>query len=476
MKTQNDEQLVHQAQAGNTDAFGALIQRHFGLVFTVALARLANREAAEDLAQEVFLQLFLRIQTLRSGAQFPNWAARATRNLATDWHRRSQTRSRLITLISETEEMATPEKGAPERITDTETHQALTRALNDLTPDQREVLLLHCVNGLTKRDIAIRLGVHPTTVGRQIDQSLTQLREIMTTLTENPPATLLPTTNALQRTLTLSATTLALSSTTRAAILSSPPIVEATKAIGAATTSLGTGTLKSIAAKAAGGIMMGKSTITVVGVMFAVIAGGMYLQHDQKPKPDPIAGVSIEIRELQIKAGSSASRIFRAKGSFLTKRKSDDRITTDGVYTVDVEQGNKPLKGTLKDTEKSVDLSLAVPPDITTEPITIRLERKLPYIQSTNQNSDELAGFEFQIQQDLGFSFKQYNITSNLLMKSKSDGKITTTPGPHVLVEQGQNATFDIKGKDGAGPDIHQDVAIAPNPPSLSITMHMELK
>src|SRR5687768_12083879 len=88
-----DDVLVKLAKDGDPEAFGKLVERHFGLVFTIALARLRNREAAEDLSQEIFLQLYLRIGSLRDARQFPNWAAQATRNLATDWVRRNQTQS-----------------------------------------------------------------------------------------------------------------------------------------------------------------------------------------------------------------------------------------------------------------------------------------------------------------------------------------------------------------------------------------------
>jgi RNA polymerase sigma-70 factor, ECF subfamily len=86
-----DLELVSQARHGDTTAFGELIERHQGVVFAVALSHLRQREAAEDLAQDVFLRAWLHLEVLRDGARFGAWVARLARNLALDWVRAGQT-------------------------------------------------------------------------------------------------------------------------------------------------------------------------------------------------------------------------------------------------------------------------------------------------------------------------------------------------------------------------------------------------
>ena len=55
-----DKELVLRARTNDISAFEALVRRYFGMVFSVAYARLKDREAAEDLTQEVFLRAYLQ--------------------------------------------------------------------------------------------------------------------------------------------------------------------------------------------------------------------------------------------------------------------------------------------------------------------------------------------------------------------------------------------------------------------------------
>lgn len=58
--------LVKAAMAGNTDAFERLVQLRFSLVYAIAYAQLADRQIAEDLAQEVFLRVYLMAKAYNS--------------------------------------------------------------------------------------------------------------------------------------------------------------------------------------------------------------------------------------------------------------------------------------------------------------------------------------------------------------------------------------------------------------------------
>src|SRR5687768_3596643 len=84
---ESEEGWVRSAQAGDAEAFAGLVRRYFGSVYAVAYGILANREAAEDLAQEVFLRVFLNLKSLRDARTFGPWVLRAARNLAFDWRK-----------------------------------------------------------------------------------------------------------------------------------------------------------------------------------------------------------------------------------------------------------------------------------------------------------------------------------------------------------------------------------------------------
>ena len=142
-----DAHLVRAARGGDREAFGQLIERHFGLVHTIAFARLGEREAAEDLAQEVFLRAFLCLDQLRETERFVSWLAQITRNLAINWIRSRRRSSRLVRMV--------PLEGMPGHVADTRVQgvveamasqdesRALQEAILHLPPDLREVVMLH---------------------------------------------------------------------------------------------------------------------------------------------------------------------------------------------------------------------------------------------------------------------------------------------------------------------------------------------
>jgi RNA polymerase sigma-70 factor (ECF subfamily) len=75
-----DADLVRGARGGGVAAFEALTARHFPMVYALAYARLGAREAAEDLAQEVFLLAILHLGALADPARFAAWLGRIARN------------------------------------------------------------------------------------------------------------------------------------------------------------------------------------------------------------------------------------------------------------------------------------------------------------------------------------------------------------------------------------------------------------
>jgi len=272
----NDAELTVRAKAGDLQAFEQLVERHFGLVWTIALARLRNRETAEDLTQEVFLQLYLRIGSLRQGARFAPWAAQAARNLATDWERRAQTRSRLVTLVSTAEEMRSPAPGARDVLSRSESEQRLWKALDALNPDDREHVLLLYVNGMTKREIAERTGVHPSNVGRRIDKALEEIRAAMSAMPTSLPPSLVASSHSLARSARLIGAVAALSAAEKAALAASP-LMRSTAAafVYSSSTPSVTGLAHTLAAKAAGGSLMVKAGACVV--LVAAVAAGVSL-------------------------------------------------------------------------------------------------------------------------------------------------------------------------------------------------------
>ncbi|MCA8938552.1 MAG: sigma-70 family RNA polymerase sigma factor, partial [Planctomycetes bacterium] len=76
----NHHELIKRAQSGDVDAFAELVEAHQGLVFNVVMRSLNNRETAQDITQEVFIQVWKTIANFDDRAKFSTWLYRIAMN------------------------------------------------------------------------------------------------------------------------------------------------------------------------------------------------------------------------------------------------------------------------------------------------------------------------------------------------------------------------------------------------------------
>jgi RNA polymerase sigma-70 factor, ECF subfamily len=165
--------LLRRALAGERAAFGALVRTHQRMVFSLALRMLADRQAAEDLAQEVFLQLYRSLSALSSEAHLAFWLRKVTVHRSIDRLRREP---RLET--APLEEAQLPAGEAPAR--DPILERRLQSLVAQLPPAARAVVLLRYQEDLDPADIARTLRMPVNTVKSHLKRSLAELRERMT--------------------------------------------------------------------------------------------------------------------------------------------------------------------------------------------------------------------------------------------------------------------------------------------------------
>jgi RNA polymerase sigma-70 factor (ECF subfamily) len=157
------------ALAGDSAAFAVLVQRHQRRVFSLALRMLSDRHKAEDLAQEVFLQLYRSLASVQSDAHLTFWLRKVTVNRAIDRLRR-EPRYETVSL-EETVNLAS-EAGDGDPL--------LQRRLRELVallpPAPRAVVLLRFQEDLDPTDIARTLNMSINTVKSHLKRSLATLR------------------------------------------------------------------------------------------------------------------------------------------------------------------------------------------------------------------------------------------------------------------------------------------------------------
>lgn len=178
----SDAELVGRARAGDREAFEHLVRRHLSGAVAVALAILGDPADAQDIAQDGFVTALERLDELSRGDAFKGWLLRIVRNRALD-RKRSVTRFPKV-------DIAVVDPGAPDDLPDREAARSelrdrLARALQTLPEREREVLLLHDLEGWKHREIGERMGMLEGTVRHVLFRARRMMRERLGSLEEN---------------------------------------------------------------------------------------------------------------------------------------------------------------------------------------------------------------------------------------------------------------------------------------------------
>src|ERR1035437_5840301 len=91
----SDDQLIRDTLSGRKEAFGELVRKHQGMVMDLALRMLRNREEAEDVIQQAFVEAYRHLADFRYGAQFSTWLYAIALNRSRN-HLRSRQNRRLV--------------------------------------------------------------------------------------------------------------------------------------------------------------------------------------------------------------------------------------------------------------------------------------------------------------------------------------------------------------------------------------------
>jgi RNA polymerase sigma-70 factor (ECF subfamily) len=161
--------LLGRARLGDDTAFAALVRMHQASVFSIGLRMLNRRDAAEDLAQDVFLQLYRKLDSIESVEHLGFWLRRVAANLAIDWIRRAAYST--AQPIEDGTELAAPQPEDDVLMT-----RELSRLLGELAPAARAVMVLRYQEDRDVTEIAAALDMPVNTVKSHIKRSLTALR------------------------------------------------------------------------------------------------------------------------------------------------------------------------------------------------------------------------------------------------------------------------------------------------------------
>ncbi len=183
----SDLDLVDLVQQGDATAFRGLVERYQGRIYAHVYGMIRNREEARDLTQEAFVKAFRNMAGFRKEASFTTWLYRIASNVTIDFIRKN----RRVRISEYDERIGHKEPTAggwdpdhlrrsPGRDHDRQVlYRAIMDAMQQLPPDQRQVVLLREIEGFSYREIAETMGIPEGTVMSRLFYARKKLQALL---------------------------------------------------------------------------------------------------------------------------------------------------------------------------------------------------------------------------------------------------------------------------------------------------------
>jgi len=174
----NDPVLTMATASDDMSGFESLYQQHYRRVYSICLRMTGNVPEAEDLAQDVFLQLHRKLKSFRGESAFTTWLHRLTVNQVLMHFRKRSVRSELTTEDGEMPDSVEPGTEKPEAMPIVD-RIALETAIAQLPPGYRNVFVLHDIEGYEHEEVAKLLGCNVGTSKSQLHKARMKLRRLL---------------------------------------------------------------------------------------------------------------------------------------------------------------------------------------------------------------------------------------------------------------------------------------------------------
>jgi RNA polymerase sigma-70 factor (ECF subfamily) len=182
--------LVRRCVAGDAVAWEEIVERFDRRIFNICYRFTGSPDDAKDLAQEVFIKIYRTLKTYDTDkGSFMTWVATLTRNLLVDHFRRSK-QDRVTDSMDEPVSADEDSISVSERLEDSgptpdarlqarETQEMVQKALQRLSPELREAVILRDLQDMDYREIALALKVPEGTVKSRINRGRTELARLL---------------------------------------------------------------------------------------------------------------------------------------------------------------------------------------------------------------------------------------------------------------------------------------------------------
>ncbi|MBM4132040.1 RNA polymerase sigma factor [bacterium] len=174
-----DRDNVARCRRGEMGAFEELYQRHHARLYNVAYRMTGSAADADDLLQEIFLQVFRRLETFRGESALGTWLYRLATNCCLDHLRSKQGRQQRATEFLEDSgdvEPVAPGVWRPDTVLD---RMELERVITQLPPRYRAAFVLHDIEGLAHHEVGEALGIAVGTSKSLVHKARARMRRLL---------------------------------------------------------------------------------------------------------------------------------------------------------------------------------------------------------------------------------------------------------------------------------------------------------
>ncbi len=180
----DDNELIVQINEGDTEAFRELVEKHQDIVVNTCFQFIHNKEDAEDVAQEVFIEVYQSIAGFRKDAKLSTWIYRIAVNKSLDHIRKKKRKKRFAQLVfldsseDDSEVFEVPALDNPQKeLEDSERKKILDYAVNQLPKNQKIAITLSKYEKLSNKEIATILDTSVSAVEALIHRAKTNLHK-----------------------------------------------------------------------------------------------------------------------------------------------------------------------------------------------------------------------------------------------------------------------------------------------------------
>ena len=183
------ETLIQRCLGGDQLAWELIVRQYWRKVFNIAYKFVGKHDAAEDLAQDIFLKIFKSLNTFDRRANFQTWLISVSRNLCIDHYRSVRKERQTIARDVDSSDLqpATPERGPYAQAEHQDLKAQLRQALEMLPVTLRTAVVLRDLQELSYQEIADRLGLPEGTVKSRINRGRIELAHQLKRLQDKQP-------------------------------------------------------------------------------------------------------------------------------------------------------------------------------------------------------------------------------------------------------------------------------------------------